>query len=85
MTSPASEDLVLLIGSLDGKMDLLLASSTDHTARIGKLEKDRTRLAGAFLGLSAGFAWFAHDKLPALLALLPSDLRHIFHLDRVIC
>lgn len=70
MTS-ASEDLVLLIGSIDGKMDILLAQSTDHNIRLGKLERDRTRIAGALIGLSGAFAWFTHDKIPALLALLP--------------
>lgn len=58
------------VGSVDSNVKLLLEMRKDHAARIERLERDRTRMAGAFLGLSTAMTWLTHDKIPGLLALL---------------
>ena len=50
MTTPPcsdSESLHVLVGRIDGKMDLMLTQSVSHEARIASLEAWRNRLVGA--------------------------------------
>lgn len=57
--------LFQLVGTIDGKMDRLLADSTDHEARLRVLESIQARRIGAaaavsaVIGLAGGAAWNA--------------------------
>lgn len=67
---PPTEQLVLLVGEINGKLDVLLDQHKDYGKRIGVLERDRMRLFGAIGGVSALLTWLNHDKLPMLFTLL---------------
>lgn len=64
-----SEELILLIGRLDGKVDKLLKVAEDCEGRILSLEKDRWRVTGAFAVLLGIVGWFNHERLVMLTAM----------------
>lgn len=72
MSQEASETLVLLIGSIDGKMDTLIDSVKDHSSRIDRLEHDRLRLGGLAAGFSVALSWLFRDKLTQVISLFHS-------------
>ena len=44
----------LLLGQIDGKVDMILDHVRDHNARITSLETDRNRVKGALWGVFIG-------------------------------
>lgn len=46
----------LLLGQIDGKVDMILDHVKDHNARITSLENDRNRVKGALWGVGIGSA-----------------------------
>lgn len=62
MPASNNDDLLLLVGRIDGKLDTLLHTSSTHETRIALLEAWRNRLAGAVAVLSSAVA---ADHLPA--------------------
>ena len=62
----------LLLGQIDGKVDMILDHVRDHNARITSLEQDRNRVKGALWGVGIG-----SGGLGALLAkILPFGVGH---------
>jgi hypothetical protein len=69
MSQEPSETLILLIGSIDGKMDTLIDSVKDHSDRINKLEHDKLTLSGMIMGVSAAVTWLLRDRLTQIVSL----------------
>lgn len=65
----SARSVLLLIGRMDGKLDLLLTRHDQHERRIAALEGWKNRAVGwlAAVGAASGAA---AAKLPALLSLL---------------
>lgn len=55
-----SDHIHEMLGKMDGKLDALLESKSDHEARLRSLEKLRWLLHGMWVVLSAGIAYVAH-------------------------
>jgi hypothetical protein len=70
MTHDGYDELLMLVGSIDAKLDVALDQLTDHGKRITSLERSRTWLSGAVGSLTAVVVWFTHDRLPQLIALI---------------
>ena len=71
MTTPIAvagrqADLSLLLGRLDGKMDLILLASTSHEARIGSLETWKSWITGALAVLTGVLTLLNREHLIAL-------------------
>lgn len=60
----STEVIMRALGSIEGKVDLLVAEQTTHTIRIGALEKYRNFTAGAVAIITAGVTYlFTSGKL----------------------
>ena len=64
------DQLLLLVGSIDGKMDLMLEQQRHHATRISVLERDRNRLTGGIAALTGIITWIAKDSVIPHLATL---------------
>lgn len=53
MAEPTLTELAVHLGIANAKLDLILAQSTDHEARLRVLERFRWQLAGACAAISA--------------------------------
>jgi hypothetical protein len=58
--------IAYLLGSIDSKVDQLLASTLDHEKRIGDLEHNRSKVLGACavvsLAVTGAWQWFIGNK-----------------------
>lgn len=71
------DDLILLVGRIDGKMDQMLKQHEANTVRLGTLEtritvleRDRNRLAGALALVTGVIGWITKDGFASHLATL---------------
>ena len=64
-----SQDLILLIGRLDGKLDMIPETNTSLGQRVAKLETASSRLHGVALALAAFSTYLGKDHLAALFGL----------------
>lgn len=72
MAPQHSDDTLVMLGQIDGKMDMVLAAVSDHAKRLTVLERDRNRLAGVVAFIGAMSTWWAGKEhlLPALTHLI---------------
>jgi len=69
LLSRPGQDLVLLVGQMDGKLDILLETNGELAKRVGRLESALNRVHGAAAVISIASAWFGRDHLLPLLGL----------------
>ncbi len=69
MVHENEQELLLLVGRIDGKLDLLLEHNEKFGTRLSGVESAQSRMTGIATALAAFSAWLGKDHLASLFGL----------------